>query len=146
MFLRLTYLFNSKWIVNFWICSSVQIINSVPSSRLLKYSSSQIRVPSESKNKWSLSALITGQMKKVVYIFHGNGDSFNMMIFITIIQPKIHKYHLYFKLFFTSKYFLSGHNSKKKLRIFFQKQSHIFSFNSFQKQSLISFQKQPHVP
>ena len=41
-----------------------------------------------------------------------------MMIFITIIQPKIHKsnefpqcFHLfYFNRFFTSKYFLSGHN------------------------------------
>ena len=31
-----------------------------------------------------------GQTKKVTYVFHRNWDSFNM-IFITIIQPKIHK-------------------------------------------------------
>ena len=41
---------------------------------------------------------LTGQTKKVAYIFHDNGDSFNI-IFITIIQQKIHKHHLYFKLF-----------------------------------------------
>ena len=58
MFLKLKYLFNSKQIDNFWICSSVQIINSVPFSRLLKYSLSSIRVPSENKNRWRLSALI----------------------------------------------------------------------------------------
>ena len=48
----------------------------------------------------------------MAYIFHGNEDSFDMMIFTTIIQPKIHKHHLYFNLFFTSKYFLSRHDSK----------------------------------
>ena len=41
---------------------------------------------------------------------------------------------------------LSGHDSKKtQLQTFFQKQSHIFPFIRFQKQSLIFFQKQPHV-
>ena len=58
MFLRLKYLFNSKQIDNFWICSSVQVINSVPFSRPSRYSLSSIRVPSESKNRWSLSASI----------------------------------------------------------------------------------------
>ena len=38
MFLKLKYLFNSKQINNFWICFSVQTINSVSFSRLLKYS------------------------------------------------------------------------------------------------------------
>ena len=33
----------------------------------------------------------TGQIKKVIYVFHSKGNSFDMMIFITIIQPKIHK-------------------------------------------------------
>ena len=91
---------------------------------------------------------LTGQTKKVIYVFYGNGDSFNM-IFITIIQPKIDKSNgflkqkicfrrSYFNLFFTSKYLLSGHNSKKK-------QLQIFPFDRFQKQSLISFQKQSHV-
>ena len=64
-------------------------------------------------------------MKKVIYIFHGNGDSFNM-IFITIIQPKIHNM-VFILSSFTSKYFFSGHNSKKQRHNFFQKQSHIFS-------------------
>ena len=83
----------------------------------------------------------TGQIKEVAYIFHGNGDSLDM-IPVTIIQPKIHKsnglksricfHHFYFNLF--SLHFISGHNSKQQLQIFFQKQSHIFSF-----------QKQPHV-
>ena len=40
----------------------------------------------------------TGQMEKVIYVFHGNGNSF-YMIFITIIQPKIHKHCFYFELF-----------------------------------------------
>ena len=70
----------------------------------------------------------TGQMKKVIYVFHGNGNSFNM-IFITIIQPKTHKHRFYFKLFHFKIFLrLGGHNSKKKLHIFFQKQSHILFF------------------
>ena len=32
----------------------------------------------------------TSHIKKVIYVFHGNWDSFDM-IFITVIQPKIHK-------------------------------------------------------
>ena len=65
-----------------------------------------------------------------------------MMIFITIIQPKI------FRSVFTSKYFLSGRNSKKQLHVFFllidlRSTGTSFSFNRFQKQFLISFQKQP---
>ena len=67
---------------------------------------------------------LTGQIKKVVYVFYSNGNSFNMMIFITIIQPKDFRSEeyvsivFYFKLFFTSKYLLSEHNSKKQLHIF----------------------------
>ena len=63
-------------------------------------------------------------------VFHSNGNSFNMMISISITQSKIHKSNgflkqrtcfrrFYFNLFFTSKYFLSRHNSKKQLHIFF---------------------------
>ena len=33
----------------------------------------------------------TDQIKKVIYVFHSNGNSLDMMIFITIVQPKIHK-------------------------------------------------------
>ena len=36
----------------------MRTINSVPFSRLPKYSFSSIRVPSESKNNWSVSASI----------------------------------------------------------------------------------------
>ena len=61
----------------------------------------------------------TGLMEKVIYVFHGNGNPCKMMIFITIIQPKIHEHCFYFKLFFTSKQFLSGHNSQKQSHIFF---------------------------
>ena len=79
----------------------------------------------------SLSCL-TGQIKKVIYVFHSNGNSFDM-IFITIIYPKIRKrsngflkwicfHRFYFNLI--SSHFLSGHDSKK----------HIFSFNRFLKQ------------
>ena len=32
----------------------------------------------------------TGHTKKMVYVFHGNWDSFDLIL-ITIIQPKIHK-------------------------------------------------------
>ena len=32
----------------------------------------------------------TGNIEKVVYVFHSNGNSFDT-IFITVIQPKIHK-------------------------------------------------------
>ena len=55
MFLRLTYLFNSKYFDNFWICSSVQTFNSVPFSRLSRYSLSSIRVPSESNHSSAVS-------------------------------------------------------------------------------------------
>ena len=34
---------------------------------------------------------LTGQMKNLAFVFHNNWDSFDMVIFITIIQPKIHK-------------------------------------------------------
>ena len=86
----------------FSICSSVQTINSVPFSRLQKYSFSSIRVPSGSKNKWRLIIFIcfcfptapahllpdgtadglnhfAGHTKKVVYVFHSNGNSFDMI-------------------------------------------------------------------
>ena len=76
----------------------------------------------------------TGHIKKVIFVFHSNGNSFD--IFITIIQPKILKWSngflkwicfhcFYFNL--TSKYLLSGHNSKK----------YIFLLTRFQKQSYI---------
>ena len=91
-------------------------------------------------------------MKKVIYVFHGNGNSFNM-IFITIIQPKTHKHRFYFKLFHFKIFLrLGGHNSKKKLHIFFQKQSHILFFlisfrssRTFLKKNMKYFQKQPHI-
>ena len=63
----------------------------------------------------------TGHIKKVMYVFHSNGNSFDI-IFIIVIQPEIRKsngllricfYRFYFNLFFTSKYFLRVHNSKK---------------------------------
>ena len=87
----------------------------------------------------------TGHIKKGIYVFQRNGNSFGMMIFITIIQLKIHKsngfpkqricFHcFYFNLSLLQNISLSGHISKKK-------QLHIF----FQKQSLISFQKQPYL-
>ena len=84
-------------------------------------------------------------MKQVAYVFHSNGNSFDMMIFITIIQPKmgflkqrICFHHFYFHLLFTSKHFSSGH-------IILRSSCTFFSFNRFQKQLLISFQKQPHI-
>ena len=46
-------------------------------------------------------------MKKMIYIFHGNRNSFDM-IFITIIQPKIHKHRFYFKLFSLQNIYLMG--------------------------------------
>ena len=58
MFLRLSICFQFKIDRQFLDLFSVQTINSVTSSRLLKYSSSSIRVPLESKNRWSLSAFI----------------------------------------------------------------------------------------
>ena len=81
-------------------------------------------------------------IKKVIYAFHGNWDSFDMT-FITVIQPKIHKSNGLLKCFqrifilicirIQNFSLLSGHNSKKK-------------FFFFQNQSLIAiFQKQPHV-
>ena len=51
MFLKLKYIFNSKLINNFWMCSPVQTINSVSFSRLLKYSLSSSRVLLESKDE-----------------------------------------------------------------------------------------------
>ena len=84
MFLRLKYLLNSKQINNFSICSSVQTINSMPFSRLSRYSLSSIRVKLISLNYF------TGHTKKVIYVFQGNWDYFDM-IFITVIQPNIHK-------------------------------------------------------
>ena len=33
----------------------------------------------------------TGHTKKIVYVFHSNGNFFDIMIFITMIQPKIYK-------------------------------------------------------
>ena len=49
-----------------------------------------------------------------------------------------HKHCFCFKLPSLQKHFLSGHNSKKQLHIFFSKAvAHFF---------LISFQKQPHIP
>ena len=75
----------------------------------------------------------TGQMRKVIYVFHSNGNSFDM-IFITVIQPKIHKSNGFLRICFQiQNSFLSGHN--------FKKQPHIFSFNRFQKQSLNIFSK-----
>ena len=79
LFLKLKYLFNSNLVNNFWICSSKQTISSVPFSLQLKCSLSSLRVLSE-----------TDQMKKVIYVFHSNRNSFDM-IFITTYQPKIHK-------------------------------------------------------
>ena len=63
----------------------------------------------------------------MIHVFHSNEDSFDM-IFITIIQPKIHKGNgflricfqcFYFNLFSLQNNFLSGHNSKKQSHIFF---------------------------
>ena len=110
----------------------MQTINSVPSPRqasaFILINSSTFRKQKQMK-PISLHYL-TGLMKKVAYIFHGSGDSFNM-IFITINQPKIHK-HLYFKLFFTSKYFLSEHNFKKQLHIFYLRYYATFNFRKTQ--------------
>ena len=108
------YLFNSKKIDNFWICSSVQIINSVPFSRLSRYSLSSIRVPSESKYKWSLSISIISMVRlKRWSMFFTATRTLSIWFHIerfTIIQSKIHKrngflkqricfHRFYFKLF-----------------------------------------------
>ena len=61
-----------------------------------------------------------GQIKKVIYVFHVNRNSFGM-IFITIIQPEIHKRNGFLKIrfdrvfilisFFASRYLLCGHHT-----------------------------------
>ena len=121
MFLRVEYFFNSKLVDNFWICSSVQTINSATFSRLSRYSLSSVRAPSESKNKWGVISLnyFTGHIKKVIYVFHINGNSFDM-IFITAIQLKIHKGNGFLRIYFhrvfilicfsLQKSFFRGHN------------------------------------
>ena len=151
--MRLKYLFNSKQIDHFWICSSVQTINSVAYSRLLKYSSSSIRVPSESKNRWSISAFIIwlarwkrwstfstavgilsiwflseavvqrcSVKKTFLEISQNSQENFVkflrtsfltkslwwLLLFYHDNSTKTYKDHLYCRLFFTSKYFLSG--------------------------------------
>ena len=70
----------------------MQTINSVPFSRLLKHSLSPIRVLSESKKKMKIIGLnyLTGHTKKMIYVFRSNGNSFDM-VFVTVIQSKIHK-------------------------------------------------------
>ena len=63
-------MFNSKLTDNFYICSSVRKQKQIKPIGLNYF---------------------TGQIKKTIHVFHSNGNSFNMMIFISIIQPKIHK-------------------------------------------------------
>ena len=79
--------------------------------------------------------------------FSQQRDSFNMMISISTIQSKIHKsngflkqrtcfHRFYFNLFFTSKYFLSRHNSKKQLHIFFLSETVVNIFSEAAARSL----------
>ena len=106
----------------------MQTINSVPFSRMLKYSLSLLSAVRKQKQMKPISLnYLTGHIKKMIHVFHSNEDSFDM-IFITIIQPKIHKGNgflricfqcFYFNLFSLQNNFLSGHNSKKQSHIFF---------------------------
>ena len=80
----------------------MQAINSVESSKLLKYSLSSIRVPPESKNRWSLSVsmILLARWRRWFnkLCFSRQWVFFNIMVFITIIhKPKTHKNCFYFK-------------------------------------------------
>ena len=125
-----------------------EIINSVPFSKYSRYSLSSIRVPSESKNRWNLSVSIISlaRLKKwsmfftarefFQYDFHYNNSTKNTEKQWVSEAKNMFPSSLFWAIF-TSKYLLSD--------IILRSSRTFFSFNRFQKQSLISFQKQPHV-
>ena len=76
----------------------MQNITYVAFSKLTKYSLSSICVPSESKNRYSLSDLnFSLAIQKMANIFHSNRISVNLIVFVRIIQTKVHKrfHHLH---------------------------------------------------
>ena len=67
-------------------------VDSVTVFEPSKYSLSLIRVSSVSKNRCSSSdSSISLAIQKMINIFHNNGNSFDMIISVRIIRPKVHK-------------------------------------------------------
>ena len=113
----------------------------------IHYHQLQCRQKAKTDEAYQISLnCFTGQAKKMVYVFHTNGNSFDM-IFITIIQPKIHKSNGFLKcfhrVFILICFSLQSSHTIFNIKKYIQRQLHIF-FSRFLHIDI--FQKQSSVP